>query len=89
MLLSGNLTGFNYDGTSFSSLPFKATFVTYFKNGYREYRNSDGSGGWSADQPFFGQYADNGGNQTRAKSRFLGAPLPAAGCRRHSCSSAT
>src|SRR6516164_10374454 len=35
----GSVTGFNYDGTNFSSLPFRAKFVTYFKNGYREYRN--------------------------------------------------
>src|SRR6516162_8881031 len=28
---TGNLTGFNYDGTNFASLPFRATLVTYFK----------------------------------------------------------
>ena len=27
-------TGFNYDGTDFSSLPFCAQFVTYVKDGY-------------------------------------------------------
>ncbi len=58
----GNSTGFNYDGTDFSSLPFSAKFVTYFKNGYREYRNSDGGGGWTGSTSFYGQYADNGGN---------------------------
>ena len=58
----GNLTGFNYDNTSFSSLPFRASFVTYFKNGYREYRNADGSGGWSGSTAYYGQYADNGSN---------------------------
>ena len=42
----GSLTGFNYDGTDFSSLPFRAKFVTYVKDGYREYRTSNG-GGWS------------------------------------------
>ena len=42
--VDGNLTGFNYNGASFSSLPFRARFVTYFKDGYREYRNSDGAG---------------------------------------------
>jgi len=41
----GNLTGFNYDGTDFASLPFRAKFVTYAKTDYREYRNSDGAGG--------------------------------------------
>ena len=59
----GNLTGFNYDGSSFSSLPFRAAFVTYVKNGYREYRNSDGSGGWGGSTAYYGQYADNGSNQ--------------------------
>jgi glycosidase len=59
----GNLTGFNYDGTSFSSLPFRAAFVTYVKNGYREYRNSDGNGGWGGSTANYGQYADNGNNQ--------------------------
>ena len=39
--------GFNYDDTDFSSLPFRAKFVTYVKDGYREYRNSDGNGGWT------------------------------------------
>ncbi len=59
----GNLTGFNYDGTDFSSLPFRAWFVTYVKNGYREYRNADGSGGWTGSTANYGQYADNGNNQ--------------------------
>jgi hypothetical protein len=57
---TGNLTGFNYDGANFSSLPFRATFVTYAKSGYREYRNSDGSGGWSGPTSGYGNYADNG-----------------------------
>ncbi len=56
----GNLTGFNYDGASFSSLPFRARFVTYFKDGYREYRNSDGGGNWSGPTSFYGSYASNG-----------------------------
>ena len=43
---NGSLAGFNYDGTDFASLPFRAQFVTYFKDGYNEYRNSNGSGGW-------------------------------------------
>ena len=59
----GNLAGFNYDGTGFSSLPFRAKFVTYVKNGYREYRNADGSGGWTAQTSNYGSYADNSGNQ--------------------------
>ena len=50
----GSLAGFNYDGTNFSSLPFRAKFVTYFKNGYREFRTADGTGGWSGQTAFFG-----------------------------------
>jgi glycosidase len=59
----GNLTGFNYDGTDFASLPFRAKFVTYAKTDYREYRNSDGSGGWTSPVSYYGNYADNGSNQ--------------------------
>jgi glycosidase len=59
----GNLTGFNYDGTDFASLPFRAKFVTYAKTDYREYRNSDGSGGWTSPVSYYGSYADNGSNQ--------------------------
>lgn len=59
----GNLTGFNYDGTDFAALPFRAKFVTYVKNGYREYRNSDGSGNWTGPTSYYGSYADNGSNQ--------------------------
>ena len=70
---NGNLTGFNYDGANFSSLPFRATFVTYVKNGYREYRNSNGGGGWGSQTAYAGQYADDGGT-VRAKSPSPGAP---------------
>src|ERR1700722_13147261 len=48
---SGSTAGNAYDGTNFSSLPFPAQFVTYFKDGYREYRTSNGA------------YASNSGNQ--------------------------
>jgi len=58
----GNLTGFNYDGTDFSSLPFRAKFVTYFKDGYREYRNFDGSGNWGTQTANYGAYASNSSN---------------------------
>ena len=58
----GNVTGFNYDGTSFSSLPFRAKFVTYVKDGYREYRNSDGSGNWTSQTANYGAYASNPAN---------------------------
>ncbi len=77
----GNLTGFNYDGTDFSALPLRAKFVTYVKNGYREYRNSDGSGGWSGSTANYGQYADNGSNQNTREvaipwSAITGASIP-------------
>jgi glycosidase len=58
----GNLTGFTYDNTNFSSLPFRSKFVTYVKDGYREYRNSDGSGGWTGSTANYGQYASGSGN---------------------------
>ncbi len=58
----GNLTGFNYDNTNFASLPFRAKFVTYLKDGYREFRNSDGSGGWTGSTANYGQYASGAGN---------------------------
>lgn len=56
---NGNLTGQNYDGTNFGHLPFRADFVAYFKNGYREYRTAVGDGTWSAPTAGFGSYADD------------------------------
>jgi glycosidase len=58
----GNSTGFDYDNTNFASLPFCSKFVTYVKTDYREYRNSDGAGGWTGPTSNYGQYADNPGN---------------------------
>ena len=58
----GNLTGFTYDKTNFASLPFRAKFVTYYKDDYREYRNSDGSGGWTGAIDNYGHYASGSGN---------------------------
>jgi glycosidase len=58
----GSLVGFNYDNTSFSALPFRADFVAYFKDGYRELRTADGAGGWSSQTAFFGNYASGAGN---------------------------
>ena len=55
---SGTTAGVNYDGTSFSSLPFAAQFVTYFKNGYNEYRTSSG-GSWSGANSNQETYASN------------------------------
>ncbi len=59
---NGNLAGFNYDNTSFSALPFRADFVAYFKDGYRELRTANGAGGWSSQTAFFGSYASGAGN---------------------------
>ena len=59
----GNLAGFNYDGTDFSALPFRAKFVTYVKDGYREYRNVDGNGGWGSATSYYGAYASSSANQ--------------------------
>jgi hypothetical protein len=59
---AGNLSGFNYDGAQFTSLPMRADWVAYFKNGYREYRSRDGSGGWGAPTAGFGAFATSGTN---------------------------
>jgi glycosidase len=72
----GNLSGFTYDGTGFSALPFRANFVTYFKDGYREYRTSDGAGGWSGATANYGAYASGAGNV-----RELAIPWAATGAR--------
>ncbi|MDQ5825581.1 MAG: hypothetical protein M3441_15420, partial [Chloroflexota bacterium] len=56
---NGSLAGKEYDNTNFAQLPFRADFVTYFKNGYREYRTDDGANGWSAQVAGFGAYADD------------------------------
>jgi hypothetical protein len=62
----GGLTGFQYDFTNFSSLPFRAKFVTYVKDGYREYRNFDATTGfWGVQTPFYGSYVSNSGTLTR------------------------
>ena len=62
---NGSLVGFNYDGEQITSLPFRAQFVTYVKDGYREYRNSDGNGGWSGSTANYGTYASNGNGNVR------------------------
>ena len=57
---NGNTVGYGYDNTTFNTLPFLADLVVYFKNGYREYRTSNGSGAWSTQTSGFGSYSDNG-----------------------------
>jgi hypothetical protein len=62
---NGTNIGELYDGVNFASLPFRAGLVAYFKNGYREYRTSNGSNGWNNAVTSFGEYADNNGTSTR------------------------
>jgi glycosidase len=57
---NGNLSGINYDGEQIGTLPFRARFVTYFKNGSNEYRNSDGNGNWTNPVSSYGAYASSG-----------------------------
>ncbi|MFN8863821.1 MAG: hypothetical protein ACK5W1_05865, partial [Flavobacteriales bacterium] len=57
---NGTNVGFNYDGANFAELQFRANLVLYAKNGYREYRTSNGSNGWSTQTAGWGSYADNG-----------------------------
>lgn len=59
---NGNLTGFNYDGEKIATLPFRAQFVTYFKDGYNEYKKSDGNGNWTNQPSSYGTYASNASN---------------------------
>ncbi|MFQ3599536.1 MAG: hypothetical protein SNJ66_14480, partial [Chloroherpetonaceae bacterium] len=62
---NGNLVGQNYDGTNFAELPFRANVAMYVRGGgspYREYRTSNGSGGWNAPVTGFGSFAETGGN---------------------------
>lgn len=56
----GTTAGQNYDRTSFSSLPFPAQFVTYFKDGYQEYRTAS-AGAWSNPTAGAETYASSGG----------------------------
>ncbi|HYV72632.1 MAG TPA: hypothetical protein VFB24_00100 [Candidatus Binatia bacterium] len=84
----GNLSGFNYDNEQFTSLPFRATFVTYFKNGYREYRTADGFGNWSGQPPTTANMPTIRATPTPANWPFPGAPSPAAGYLLPSSSSA-
>jgi hypothetical protein len=57
--LDGNLSGVTYDGARYNTLPIRADFVVYYKDGTREYRRADGAGGWTAPVTSFGQYASN------------------------------
>ena len=56
---NGNLSGFTYDGEAIGTLPFRAQFVTYLKDGYNEYRKADGNGNWGDAVSSYGAYASN------------------------------
>src|ERR1700746_892141 len=78
---NGSTQGFNYDGTDFAQLPFRANFVTYFRDGYREYRHSDGNNGWGAQAANFGGYASGSGNVREVAipwAAITGGAMPAA-----------
>ncbi|WP_445454032.1 T9SS sorting signal type C domain-containing protein [Flavobacterium sp. 25HG05S-40] len=75
----GNLTGYNnYDGSNFANLQFRADMVVYFKDGYREYRTADGSGGWSSPTAAFGSYASASGTKEVAIPWSALGGMPAA-----------
>lgn len=57
---NGTNVGQNYDGTNFVELPYRADVVMYVKSGYREYRTTNGSNGWSSETTAFGLYAESG-----------------------------
>ncbi len=58
----GTLVGQNYDNTNFAALQFRADYVSYFKDGYREHRTADGSNGWSGAATSSGSYFSDGSN---------------------------
>ncbi len=78
---NGNLNGFDYDGEQIATLPFRAQFVTYFKDGYHEYRNANGAGGWTNPVANAGSYASSGTGNVRELSipwaAITGAGRPA------------
>src|SRR5579862_1304241 len=77
---NGNLTGFNYDGEEIASLPFRAQFVAYLKNGYNEYRTANGSGSWSSQVSNVLTFASNSNGNVREFaipwSAITGSGLP-------------
>lgn len=73
---NGSLVGREFDNTNFASLPFRANFACYFKNGYHEYRISDGSGGWSAQTANTLTYADATGSPDRREIAIPWSVMP-------------
>ncbi|HEY0428513.1 MAG TPA: alpha-amylase family glycosyl hydrolase [Pyrinomonadaceae bacterium] len=58
----GTLNALNYDGTAIGTLPFRADFRAYFKDGYRDYNTANGANGWNFGASGFGTYASGAGN---------------------------
>lgn len=61
----GTLNALNYDSTSIGTLPFRADFRTYFKDGYRDYQTANGANGWNFGASNFGNYASSGTGNVR------------------------
>jgi len=77
----GTLVGQNYDGTSFAALQFRADYVSYFKEGYQEYRTADGSNSWSGANSPSGSFFSNLSNVREYAipwSNITGSGLPSA-----------
>ncbi|MBS1795411.1 MAG: carboxypeptidase regulatory-like domain-containing protein [Acidobacteria bacterium] len=58
----GTLNALNYDSTAIGTLPFRADFRAYFKDGYRDYQTANGANGWNFGASGFGAYASGAGN---------------------------
>jgi glycosidase len=58
----GTLNALNYDSTTIGTMPFRADFRTYFKDGYRDYQTANGANGWNFGASGFGNYASGAGN---------------------------
>ncbi len=58
----GTLAALNYDNTAIGTLPFRADFRAYFKDGYQDYNRANGSNGWNFGASGFGTYASGAGN---------------------------
>ena len=58
----GTLNALNYDSTAIGTMPFRADFRAYFKDGYRDYNTANGANGWNFGASGFGTYASGAGN---------------------------
>jgi len=58
----GTLLGNNFDGSSFGNLQFRADLAVYFKDGYQEFRTSNGANGWTGATTTGMTYSSAGGS---------------------------